>query len=244
LGNPQTSRAAPWHREAKQSEAAYNHPAAQASGSIATLLRSGVREAVSRGKISGHNTINATWFIARIRNMTEFKVSRRDLGRGLAVLCAGTSFVIRPAFAALPQPSERPILTISGKISITNDGDTAKFDRPMLEALGMQKFTTHTKWDNDPVTFEGPLMVELMKAVGASGETAQAVALNDYHTDIPIADFALYKPILALKRDGVYMSVREKGPLFVVYNYDSDPELKQQKYYGRSAWQVAQFVIK
>ena len=40
------------------------------------------------------------------------------------------------------------------------------------------------------------------------------------------------------------MSVREKGPLFVVYDYDSDPELKQQKYYGRSAWQVAQFVIK
>ncbi len=176
--------------------------------------------------------------------MSAFVFTRRALGLsalGLTGLSLGAS---RPALAALAKPTDKPILTISGKITITNDGDKASFDRAMLEALGMQKFTTHTKWDNDAVTFEGPLMSAVMDVVGAKGETAQAVALNDYHTDIPISDFVQYKPILALKRDGAYMSVREKGPLFVVYNYDSDPELKQQKYYGRSAWQVAQFVIK
>jgi hypothetical protein len=176
--------------------------------------------------------------------MTGFNVTRRDFGRATMMMAAGGVFASRTARAALAQPKDRVILTISGKISNTNSGDAATFDRAMLEALGMHKFTTHTKWDNDAVTFEGPYMDDLMKAVGASGETAQAIALNDYHTDIPISDFTQYKPILALKRDGNYMSVREKGPLFVVYNYDSDPELKQQKYYGRSAWQVAQFVIK
>ena len=176
--------------------------------------------------------------------MTAFHPTRRAFGRSAAFLVATGMMTSRSALAALPKPGDKPILTISGKISITNVGDTAVFDRDMLEGLGMQKFTTHTKWDNDAVTFEGPLMSALMAAVGASGDTAQAIALNDYHTDIPIADFAQYKPILALKRNGNYMSIREKGPLFVVYNYDSDPELKQQKYYGRSAWQVAQFVIK
>jgi hypothetical protein len=176
--------------------------------------------------------------------MTVLAVTRRDFGRSAILLAAGGVFASRKALAALAAPTDRVILTISGKISNTNSGDTATFDRPMLEALGMRQFTTHTKWDNDAVTFEGPYMADLMKAVGAAGETAQAIALNDYHTDIPISDFVQYKPILALKRDGAYMSVREKGPLFVVYNYDSDPELKQQKYYGRSAWQVAQFVIK
>jgi len=176
--------------------------------------------------------------------MTAIHLTRRNFARSAALLVAGGIVASRPAFAALSKPSDKPILTISGKISITNAGETAVFDRAMLEGLGMKKFTTHTKWDNDAVTFEGPLMSDLMAAVGASGDTAQAIALNDYHTDIPIADFLQYKPILALKRDGTYMSVREKGPLFVVYDYDSDPELKQQKYYGRSAWQVAQFVIK
>jgi hypothetical protein len=37
--------------------------------------------------------------------------------------------------------------------------------------------------------------------------------------------------------------VRDKGPLFIVYPYDSKPELKSQTYYGRSAWQLAKLII-
>ena len=44
--------------------------------------------------------------------------------------------------------------------------------------------------------------------------------------------------ILALKRDGEYMTVRA-GPIFIVYPFDSNPDLKVQKYYSRSVWQVA-----
>jgi hypothetical protein len=40
------------------------------------------------------------------------------------------------------------------------------------------------------------------------------------------------------------MPVRDKGPLFVIYPYDSRPELKSQLYYGRSAWQVSKLVIR
>ena len=43
--------------------------------------------------------------------------------------------------------------------------------------------------------------------------------------------------------DGAYMPVRDKGPLFIVYPYDSDPALKHQVYYSRSAWQVARMVV-
>jgi len=80
--------------------------------------------------------------------------------------------------------------------------------------------------------------------IEGDGTIATAVALNDYITEIPITDFAQYGVILALKRDGNYMPVRDKGPLFIVYPYDSNPELKHQKYYGRSAWQVAQLIVK
>ena len=40
------------------------------------------------------------------------------------------------------------------------------------------------------------------------------------------------------------MPVRDKGPLFVVYPYDSDPELRSQKFYSRSAWQVKSLIVK
>jgi hypothetical protein len=144
----------------------------------------------------------------------------------------------------LPAPAGRAILSISGRIGVTNDGDAARFDRAMLESLGLRSFTTVTPWYDGPVTFEGIPMAQLMQRVGAQGETVQAIALNDYSTEIPMADFATWGVLLALKRDGNYLTVRDKGPLFIVYPYDTNAELRAPRYYGRSAWQVARLVIR
>ncbi len=160
------------------------------------------------------------------------------LGAGLAGLA-----LAGPAAAALPVPAAKKILTVSGRITNTNDGDTAIFDLPMLEAIGSSAIETATPWYDGVVRFEGVRMDALMRYVGATGESVTATALNDFSTDIPISDFSRFGVILALKRDGVYMPVRDKGPLFIVYPYDSSPKLKAQKYYSRSAWQVAKLVV-
>lgn len=144
----------------------------------------------------------------------------------------------------LPEPQGRAILAVSGRIGVTNGTDSARFDRPMLEALGMVSMTTTTPWYDGPVTFEGVPMTRLMQRLDAQGETVQAIALNDYSTDIPMADFARWGVMMALKRDGQYLMVRDKGPLFIVYPFDMDPELRSRRYYGRSAWQVARLVIR
>jgi hypothetical protein len=145
---------------------------------------------------------------------------------------------------SLPQPTGKPILTISGKISVTNKGNVAQFDRAMLESLGMVTIETTTPWYKGRVKFEGVPLAKLMKTVGASGDRIVAVALNDYAAEVPMEDIKKYKVILALKRDGKYMKVRDKGPLFIIYPYDSDPDLKSQKYYARSTWQVAKLEVK
>jgi len=145
---------------------------------------------------------------------------------------------------SLPVPTEKPILTISGKISTTNKDGKAQFDRPMLESLGMTTVETTTPWYNGPVKFEGVSLDKLMKLVGATGERVVVVALNDYTSEIPLADFSKYKVILALKRNGEYMPVKDKGPLFIIYPFDSQPELKNSTYYGRSVWQVSTIDVK
>ena len=166
-------------------------------------------------------------------------LSRRRFG---GLLAAGLA--ARPAVAGgLATPQEAPILTISGRIAVRNDGDVARFDRPMLEALDTRGFVTSTPWFKGAVRFDGVLMRTLLRAVGASGERITATALNDYSTAIPITDFERYDVLLALKRDGAYMPVRDKGPLFIVYPFDSAPELQAQKFYNRSAWQLAQLNV-
>jgi hypothetical protein len=168
-------------------------------------------------------------------------VTKRALG-ALAILAA---LIAGPSTAGpLKMPADKPILTISGSIQSTNKDGAALFDRAMLESLGMVNVETTTPWHNGRVKFEGVSLDKLMKHVGANGKRVVAVALNDYSTEIPIEDFAKYGAILALKRDGEYMPVKDKGPLFIIYPYDSKPELKSQTYYGRSAWQVAKLVVK
>ena len=143
----------------------------------------------------------------------------------------------------LPAPSGNPILSVTGKITKTNEAASAVFDRPMLEALEQATIRTVTPWFDGVMTFEGVPMTRLMEATGADGTTLIVHALNDYTSEIPIEDFAKYNPILAIKRNGQYMAVRDKGPLFIIYPYDSSPELNKQKFYSRSAWQIARMQV-
>jgi hypothetical protein len=164
----------------------------------------------------------------------------------LCIAAVGQLF-IGAAFSAnaesLAKPVGDPILEVGGNISSVNEGPKAVFDRSSLEALGLEKVVTSTPWHNGPVTFEGISLDKLMHLVGARGTKVRAVALNDYAATVPIEDFSKYNVILALKRDGQYMPVRDKGPLFIIYPYDSRPELRSQVYYARSVWQVKRLEI-
>lgn len=164
----------------------------------------------------------------------------------LSAVLASTIAVTGPTTQAgqtLANPDGKPILSIEGRIAIVNASGKAVFDRQMLEDMGMVSITTSTPWFDNPVTFEGVALKDLMTRVEASGEKVVAIALNDYRTTIPLADFYERGAILAIKRDGDYMPVSDKGPLFIVYPYDSDPALHSQKYYGRSVWQLSRLIV-
>ncbi|SMO96841.1 molybdopterin-dependent oxidoreductase [Paracoccus laeviglucosivorans] len=163
--------------------------------------------------------------------------------RSCAVLLAAVCFTNASWADALPKPTGPVILTITGNIENTNDGDIAQFDRAMLEGLGLKEIKTNTPWYNTLSTFEGVPFNEVMKYVGANGETVRAIALNDYETEIPMSDAVGPDAILAMKLNGQYMDVRDKGPIFVVYPYDSSQTYQTQTYYSRSAWQVTRFIV-
>lgn len=145
---------------------------------------------------------------------------------------------------ALEAPKERPILSVSGAVSVKNAGEVARFDMKMLEALPQHSFTTRTPWYNRPVKFTGPLLVDVLAAVGAKGESVLATAINDYTITIPMADARTHKVIVARLLDDKPMPVREKGPLFVIYPFDSDAALRTSTYYERSIWQLKALEIR
>ena len=157
------------------------------------------------------------------------------------LLCLALATCLMGGSAAaedLPAPAGPVILTLTGQIGVHNAGDTAVFDLAMLESLGGRTTHTTTPWYDGSRSFTGPLGAALLEAVGASGDMLRITALNDYVSDIPVSDFNAYPVILATRLDGQTMSVRDKGPIFVIYPFDELPELNNETYYGRSAWQV------
>jgi hypothetical protein len=160
--------------------------------------------------------------------------TRRSMLAALA-LVAFSSVV--PAWALSPATG-KVILTLTGKIGEKNAGDKAVFDLAMLEKLPQQTFSTKTPWDKQAVKFTGPLLRDVLAAAKAQGSTLKASALNDYTTVIPLADATRFDMVLALKINDQPIPVRTKGPLFIVYPFDAQPELQSAVYYERSAWQL------
>lgn len=169
-------------------------------------------------------------------------ISRRAaivLGAGMVL-----SALSLPAAAdGLSAPTGHVILTVSGQLGATNRGKDAVFDMAMLEALPQHSFTTRTPWHNRPVKFTGPLLSDLLAAMKAQGKTIYATAINDYTIPIPFGDAREYGVIVARLLDDQPMAVRDRGPLFVIYPFDSKAALRSSVYYERSIWQLTRMSI-
>jgi hypothetical protein len=173
------------------------------------------------------------------------KIQPTRLARNVLLLC----LVLMPVrwVAAFELPNQTPggaiILTVSGKIGVKNTLDTAEFDAALLDSLPQTSFVTTTPWFKTPVKFTGPLLRDVLQALKAHGKSIKATALNDYKVDIPMDDALKYDVILARHIDGQVITVREKGPIFVIYPFDSAPQLKNLTYYSRSIWQLKSICV-
>ena len=145
--------------------------------------------------------------------------------------------------APLGTPTGKVILTITGNISNTNAAEKAEFDLEMLVALGMTEVKQHTPWTDGQQTFSGVLGSKILDAVGARGATIVARAVNDYQVEIPISDLRNYPVLFAMKHDGRYMRLRDKGPLWIIYPYETFPELDTAETREKWIWQLSTMII-
>ncbi len=144
---------------------------------------------------------------------------------------------------ALDAPAGPVVLTVLGRVRKPNQGDKAVFDMAMLERLPQHSFVTRTPWYSTPRKFSGPLLRDVLASCSAEGSNVRATALNDYRVDLPFADTQRYDVLVARLLDDKPMAVRDKGPLFIIYPFDSSAELRTTVYYSRSAWQLTSIEV-
>ncbi len=142
----------------------------------------------------------------------------------------------------LPAPKGPVVLTVSGAIEQTNVGAQAQFDMEMLVGLGRASITTRSEVSDKPQLFEGIPLKAVLERIGAKGKSIRASALNDYVAVIPFEDLR-FEPILAMRVDDRQLTVRDKGPLWIVYPRDAYKVLDDSRYDSRWVWQLKELKI-
>lgn len=115
---------------------------------------------------------------------------------------------------------------------------TETYDIERLRSFEAVAVSTTTIWTEGVQDFEGVRLRTLLDDADVSGGTLRATAINDYSVDIPVEDAVPDGPIIAYSRNGNLMSIRDKGPLWLVYPFDSDPMYQTEMIYSRSIWQL------
>jgi len=139
---------------------------------------------------------------------------------------------------ALPVPDGDVVLTVTGDIAVANSPGAAQFDLGMLESLGPETIQTTTIWTDGVQVFTGVPLYRLLDRLGVTDGVLEARAINDYTAEIPLSDAVPGGPLIAWQRNADLMTVRDRGPLWIIYPYDSSGAFRTETHYSRSIWQL------
>lgn len=158
----------------------------------------------------------------------------------LAIAIAFFSINQSLADTAQPRPakiqassSTSPLLTLVGP------REKIRLSLSELENLGMHEVKTSTFWPDDDGIYAGPLFIDVLKRAGLDGAEAVRIRARDGFSQVlPRRDWEKWPILLATRRDGKPLSVREKGPMRIIYPRDMSPELSDTVYRLRWIWLI------
>ena len=159
-------------------------------------------------------------------------------GNALIRFCAAALLAVPMLIGAGHPAGADEILVIRSTI------DPAQGERRLSEsdllALRQVTFRTRTEFTDGVVEFTGPLARDAIGPLDTAKATSlHLVAANDYSIDIPISDVLSYDVIFAMHANGKRLSIRDKGPVWLMYPLDDHPELQESVYNARLIWQLA-----
>ena len=146
--------------------------------------------------------------------------------------------VVSLVILALPLKADEAILTVTG---LSGGQQTRDYTLSEIKDMAPIDIITSTPWTLGPTHFTGVPLSRFLDDQ-ASG-TLRMTALNDYSQSMPMSDIEALSPIVAFALNGQKMTVRDKGPLWIVYPFDDDVRFQTETAYARSVWQLRRLHI-
>jgi len=126
-------------------------------------------------------------------------------------------------------------------LTVTNAFDGFVVELTEDDLLAMEQFTVQTENEfvDGMAEFTGPLARDVIALLNATAiETLKLTAVNDYAVDVPMSDLLDYDVIFAMSQNGTRFSIRDKGPIWVIYPMSDNVELRDRVYNDRLIWQL------
>lgn len=123
-------------------------------------------------------------------------------------------------------------------IEVSTAHGTITVDLDALEAMRQAEIETSTPWTVGVQLFRGATGAQLLAKAPAGVKWAVVRAHNDYVATIPVEDLRDGAAIFATRRNGARMSLRDKGPVWVVYDLDELSHEDRILIEPRMVWQV------
>jgi hypothetical protein len=108
-----------------------------------------------------------------------------------------------------------------------------------LQELPQVNITTDTPWTETAMTYQGPTLWSVLEKTDLISNDLNLVALNDYSIRLNSDRITQEWPIIARLKNGKPMSVREKGPYWLMFPFDENKELQTETFYALSIWQLS-----
>ena len=147
------------------------------------------------------------------------------IGRAFALFLIGIWLNTGLGNAAIHIPKgclPNAFLTISGKIGKTTNSAKNAYEISEREFLALPRstVTTSTPW-TPKSDFAGPLLSRVLSEVDAKGTKLRLIALDNFSVEVDAGYLERYGTILAISRNDVRLTIRDFGPIFVMYPRDS-----------------------
>ncbi len=153
--------------------------------------------------------------------------------RAMVFVCSGLM-----GGATYAQSAPEPVV-----LTVTGLDQTYTYSVADLARIDEVTFETSTIWTDGIQVFTGVPLAAFVKSLDVSDGELTAMAINDYAISMPVDEALLDGPMIAYLRNGDPMSIRNKGPLWLVYPYDSDPAFQNEVVHARSIWQLDRISI-
>jgi hypothetical protein len=161
------------------------------------------------------------------------------------ILCFCAAFTLALPVSAQTTPEsgsaqEGALLTVT---LVT--GETVSLDRKTLDSLPQETFRTSTTWTEGIIEFSGPALKDVLEFAGVEEDRSIAArAINDYQVVFAPHHIEDRVPIIATKLDGAPFSRRDRGPLWIVFPYDSSDNYRTEEVISLSIWQLVDLTVR